>query len=269
VCAVHPDLGGSGLRQVPAGELETMLGQDIVEAANLPVGDARWFTDDVTRSANEAHLGFESIRLYWLPVLPMWVRQDLTSQSCATTTAETTTSVAQESRRYRVVVNGYENKIPNPEMATANGVRFDYRLIGEFEIGRTDSSRPWRVANSRIVTAEVNYRSLYPPAQYRVMLSCQFGSCERLREATRLYVQVHNEEVVVSWGYFNPDVRITGWCSGCPDPIDRYAKSDYFFARINSATLPLENTYVGPQTISRYGNGQVQVSFAYGLELLP
>jgi hypothetical protein len=267
VFAVHPDLGGSGVR--PASEAERE-GHGVAQEWK---GD-HWYVGESGGGD-----------LYYLTPIPNETLERLaTSDSGCTsptiaapttrdgapaaTASSTTTTVAKESRRYQVSVYGWENKIPNPAKTTPNGVRFDYILFGEFTIERTDASSPWKVTTSRIVDADVKYRSLYP-ADHQLTLSCEFRSCERLREATRLFVQVQGEEVIVSWGYFYPDVRIRGTCTDCPDPIDRYAKSDDFFARINSATLPLEKSYRGPDTISRYSNGEVQVSYRYSLGLLP
>ena len=215
--------------------------------------------------------------MYWLPPLPRDLLRALADAATAATLPASprvsehpspSPSGTRESRRYRVVVNGYENQIPNPELAITNGVRFDYRLVGEFSIERADPSKPWTVTSRRIVTAEVTYESLYPAASYRVTLSCG-RSCDRLRKATRLLVQINGDAAIVSWGYFFPQVHITGTCTGCAGPVNRYAQSDDFFARINSASVPLEERYVGPLTVAKYANGEVQVSFAYGLEQLP
>jgi len=270
----HPQLGGTGLTVMAEAEVEA-LGH---------WGDG-WY-----RSAGPAPNGGTNV--YLLPTLtaetldlmtidgesgtcghaaqPVAAEATTTTSATTTTNSSTTsTTVAKESRRYRVVVNGYENAGLDPKKPYSNGVRFDYRLIGEFTLERADDSSPWSVASKQVTTADVQYRSLYPADEYQVKLACVDRKCERLRELSRIGVTVRGNEVIVSWVYFSLEVHITGTCTDCSAPIDRYASSDYFFPRVNAATLPLENAYVGPQTISRYSNGEVEVSFAYGLELLP
>lgn len=174
-----------------------------------------------------------------------------------------------ETRRYRITVNGYENRL---YWNAGVGVRFDYRLIGEFALVRPTPSEPWAVSGRRVVTADLTYAGLYPRDRCELALTCQNRACRRLPETStlRLQVRVDGDEIVAGFGYFSPDVLVAGTCTRPRETIGSSYVSHYFDERIGGARLPLQDLYVGPQSIARYGGrSDVSTSFAYGLERLP
>jgi hypothetical protein len=277
LCAVHPDLGGSGLRPMTPEEKRKLdLGDhdDTWDAGQIP----DLYTDGVIRAADEAHIGWEQIRVYLLPPIPQGLRDALAmavaSRQTATPTATPTPAPSGETRRYRITVNGYENALPwpVPDGAVRTGVRFDYRLIGEFTLERPTPSKPWAVTNRRVITADLKYSSLYPANRCQVALKCENRACRRLPETStlRLRVRVDGEEIVVSWGAFSPSVLATGRCTDPSEVIGTSYESDDFQKQIGGERLPLQDQFVGPQTIQRYeGRNFISTSFAYGLERLP
>jgi hypothetical protein len=86
----------------------------------------------------------------------------------------------------------------------------------------------------------------------------------------RLRVRVDGDEIIVSWGAFRPQARVTGTCTDPSEVIDSSYESDDFQSQIGGERLPLQDQYVGPQRIQRYqGRSDISTSFAYGLERLP
>jgi hypothetical protein len=280
LCALHPDLGGSGLRPLTPEEKRTLDFGDVSgapdtwDAGQIP----DLYTDGVTRAADEAHIGWERIRVYLLPPLPEGLRDALStavaSRQAATPAGTPTPAPSGETRRYRVTVNGYENALPvnYPVTAETRGVRFDYRLIGEFVLERSTASKPWAVTSRRVVTADLRYSSLYPADRCQVTLQCENRYCRRLDEAStlRLRVTVDGDEIAVSWGAFVPSVLAAGTCTDASIVTGISYESDDFQTQIGGERLPLQDLYVGPQRIQRYqGRSDISTSFAYGLERLP
>jgi len=275
LCAVHPDLGGSGLRPMT---LEERRGLDFGDRSDTSLIDqVRYmYTEGVARATDEAHIGFGQIRVYYLPPIPQGLRDALStpaaSPPAATPTATPTPALRSETRRYRITVTGYENRY---YWTTGErvGVRFDYRLIGEFVLERSTPSKPWTVASRRVVTAELTYSSLYPADRYQVTLDCTrlSRSCQgRLIRSTtlRLRVEVDGDEIIVRWGGFRPEVLVAG--SG-PSPLETVSYlSESFDDAIAGERLPLQDQYVGPQRVTTYqGRSDILTSHNYGLERLP
>jgi len=276
VCAVHPQLGGSGLTEMSSDD----------RAAYGLSGD-RWYAGSGTAANGKDNI-------YLLPVLSTGTLDYMTgdgtgacgSSQVTTTPAATrresptsapkatptpTPTASPETRRYRITVNGYENVLRWFD-GERLGVRFDYRLIGEFVLERATPSKPWTVASRRVVTAELKYSSLYPADRYQVTLNCvrRTRSCEGdlIRSTTlRLRVRLDGDEIIARWGGFRPEVLVTG--SGGTDSSDTYI-SEWFDDAIDEQRLPLQDPYVGPQRIGTYpGRSDIMTSFAYGLERLP
>jgi hypothetical protein len=278
LCAVHPDLGGSGLRPMTPEEKRTLdLGDssgapDDWDAGQIP----NLYTDGVDRAADEAHLGWERMRVYLLPPIPQGLRDALTtaSRSVPVPSATPTPAASGETRRYRVTVNGYENGY-YWHTGESVGVRFDYRLVGEFELQRPSSSKPWVVASRRVVAADLTYSSLYPPDRYEVTLDCtrRSRSCEGqlIRNTTlRLRVEVAGDEIIARWGAFRPEVLATGKRTDTPEVIDSSFISEFFDDAVAGERLPLQDLYVGPERVKTYqGRSVTRTSFTYGLERLP
>jgi hypothetical protein len=276
LCAVHPDLGGSGVRPMTPEEKRSLdcCDPDPIQRSKIPY----LYTDGVMRAADEAHLGFERIRLYLLPPIPKDLHDALAtsvaSRQTPAPTATPTPAPSAETRRYRVTVNGYENALPwpVPDGPVRSGVRFDYRLIGEFVLVRPTASKPWTVESRRVVTADLKSSSLYPADRCQVTLKCENRACEQLGKTStlRLRVTVDGDEIVVSWGAFAPSVLAAGTCTDPSVVTGISYASDRFQERIGGERLPLQDLYVGPQGIQRYeGRSFIRTSFAYGLERLP
>jgi hypothetical protein len=277
LCAVHPQLGGNGL---------TPMSADDRDAYGVKGND--WYV-----GSGPAPNGKDN--LYELPVLSEETLDILTgdgSGECGSSQASAkptpirhhsptpaptptpTPAPSGETRRYRITVNGYENALPWPVPVgpVRTGVRFDYRLIGEFALTRPTASKPWTVVSRRVVTADLKASSLYPADRCQVTLKCENRFCKRLHEAStlRLRVTVDGDEIVVSWGAFAPSVLAAGTCTDPSVVTGISYASDRFQERIGGERLPLQDQYVGPQRIQRYeGRSDIGTSFAYGLERLP
>jgi hypothetical protein len=280
LCAVHPDLGGSGLRPMTPEEKRSLdLGDvsaapDDWDAGQIP----DLYTDGVVRAADEAHIGWERIRVYLLPPVPKdlldALASSVASRLTATPTATPTPAPSGETRHYRITVNGYENGF-YWNTGERLGVRFDYRLIGEFVLERATATKPWTVASRRVVTAELKYSSLYPADRYQVTLKCTrlSRSCEGqlIRNTTlRLRVEVDGDEIIARWGAFRPEVLVTARRTDSIEVSGSSHESSVFQEQIAGERLPLQDSYVGPQRIHRYnGRSDISTSFAYGLERIP
>jgi hypothetical protein len=282
--AVHPMMGGSVGHRLTDHELE-LLGIDLY--------DPNYYADATIRarsawnaaglleggSMDDLLTWYRSLDVHRLPPIPDAIAKGLGEAPCTaissqTPTAAPTPAPTGETRRYRITVNGYENALPwpVPDGPVREGVRFDYRLIGEFVLERPAASKPWTVASRRVVTADLGYSSLYPADRCQVTPKCENRFCRRLDEAStlRLRVTVDGDEIVVSWGAFAPSVLAAGTCTDASIVTGISYGSDDFQKQIAGERLPLRDLYVGPQTIRRYeGRAFVKTSFAYRLEQLP
>lgn len=279
LCAVHPDLGGSGLRPMTREEKRRLDFGDRPDTSRVDqVRD--FYTDGIARAPDEAHIGFGQIRLYYLPPIPRDLLNALATAMASrqTATPMATPTPAPETRRYRVTVAGYENAlpIPVPDGPLRAGVRFDYRLIGEFELVRATPSKPWTAAGRRVVTADLKYKSLYPADRCQVTLKCQPGgqgrACRQLHKVTtlRLRVRVDGDEIIVSWGAFKPQLKAAGTCMDPSKVIGTSYEADQFQKEIGGERMPLQDSYAGPEKTKLYqGHNVVSTSFTYGLERLP
>jgi hypothetical protein len=223
VCAVHPDLGGSGLRQVPADELETLFTAFEPEGEADDEGADRWLTDDVTRSADEAHLGFEPIRLYYLPVLPMWVRQDLTSGSCGTTASGSEGESAHEAedeeasvtwQRWRLELTGDElvdlNPLPWGAPGSRQGVGFHFRVVTEFAVEKQDDT--WVFRSGYITDLEVATSVQYEPEGDWVVSGSQCSGCDDYSRV--VFGHFTGDHLVLEWEDFAPTVVVQACHAG-------------------------------------------------------
>ncbi len=234
--------------------------------------------DGVIRAADEAHLAFEQIRVHLLPPIPQdlldALASSVASRHTATPTATPTPVPGGETRRYLITVNGYENALPwpVPDGPVRTGVRFDYRLIGEFELVRPTPAKPWAVASRRVVKADLRYSSLYPADRCQLTLKCENRACEQLSRTStlRLRVEVDGDEIIVNSGAFSPNVLVTGTCTDPSVVTGISYESNRFQEQIGGERLPLQDLSVGPQRIQRYeGRDFIKTSFAYRLERLP
>lgn len=283
--ALHPMMGGQPPRRLTESEKESMEwdgdGTECFSEAALgvPLASAPpWVSVD-------ALLGwYGALNLVCLAPVPPRIAaggDSLAAVACPAATPTPTASPAPsasptpspapsaETRHYRVVVNGQESRIPDQYWKRRGderkGVRFDFRLVGEFTLTRTGVSKPWKVTSERVVTAEVTPSSLYPD-RYTLTLTCP--KCERLARDTRLYARIEGDEVVIGWRPFTLDVHATGTCAGCPSPVDSWFESD-FWQRITGMRLPIEDLATTPMTRVTNASGDEVFAFAYGLERRP
>jgi len=253
VCAVHPDLGGSGLRQVPADELETLFTAFEAEGEADQEGANRWFTDDVTRSADEAHVGLEAIRLYLLPVLPMGVRQDLTSGSCGTTASGPASEGVDESeeedwvtwQRWRIELAGDELVDLNPlrwgAPGSRQGVGFHYEITAEFTVERPDDE--WVFRSGHITDANIANTLHYEPEGDwdGTQMDC-FGSDDYPRVISGKF---EDGFLVLGWPEHAANCIVfachrTRDCGAEPDSRVHFHNSDQFFPTASHMTLSLQ-----------------------------
>jgi hypothetical protein len=263
VCALHPDLGGSGLRPVSFEELDRLLAlpedDDGVEGG--PTVATRWLTDDVTRSADEAHFAHEPIRIYSLPDLPPFVREYLTSQSCGPAAVDTTTTTGreQETQRWRVTLAGHEIDLMDRywrlTTRVRGAVRFDYTLQGEFTLRKEDDR--WVFDSGTVTYAEVGLSEEYwPEGSWEIKLPLNCTNCDQVTSGRRLTGEVFGDEVRLTWGRFRPEVkvdaRIAVSCTPMPDCSEwknRTFESSEFFQRINGQLLPLTDGAVSAPSV--------------------
>ncbi len=270
LCEVHPDLGGSGLRQVPAGELDKVLTAFAIEDGDADPEDVgRFLTDDVPRSANEAHLGREAIRIYYLPEMPQFVRDHIANQSCGpaaqATTTSTSTTVAKESRRWQVSISGFEFEELDPYWDITHGrffggVRFGYDLQAEVVVRREEGT--WEFVSGEVTYADIRLSTRYgPDGAWTVQEPLTCDNCSNMKVGRRLTGEVIDGELRLSWGSFEPRTIVTAKLElPCrPEPscsaegTNRYV-SDQFFDRLNGHLLPLaEGVVQAPRVTNPQG----------------
>ncbi len=279
LCRVHPQLGGGGLTRVSTEVAKQLVcgGQDRClqrECDDFP----DLYTDRLPLTVDEARMCLEPIRMYWLPPIPQDLRDALATAVASGRTpgpsSAPTPAPSGETRRYRITVNGYEN-VFYWNIGERLGVRFDYRLIGEFALVRPTPTRPWTVTSRRVITADLKYTSLYPADRYEVTLDCvrRSRSCEGhlIRSTTlRLRVQVDGDEIIARWGAFRPEVLVTGRRTDPLETVRSSYISEYFDDAVAAERLPLRDQYVGPQRVKTYqGRSDISTSYAYRLDRLP
>lgn len=272
---LHPQLGGTPPRHLTKDELEAL---GISENGGACFTDASPGTSAGTtpplRSNDELLAWYATNHISCLSEIPPRIVAGLDAGpagGCASTSPAPSPTPRSETRRYRVSVNGYENVIPDQywrsKGGVRKGVRFDYRLVGEFELARAGPSAAWKVTNERVVVADLRYSSLYPVDGSAVTLTC-LPRCERFRTGVRLYVTPEGDEVVIGWRPFFPAVRAIGSCSACTGPV----KSDYvsdFWQRVTGARLPLQDSFTSQPTRVVNASGDITLWFAHGLERRP
>lgn len=283
--ARHPTLGGTQPRHQLTTKEAERIGLNAQEAK-------LYFTDDPVVPAREPAQGasmdalldaYARLHVYRLAPIPSDVGRggrtgDTGCMAVASPTPTPAPAPSGERRRYRITVSGYENALPSPvpDGPLQEGVRFDYRLLGEFELVRATPSKPWTVAGRRVVTADLKYKSLYPADRCQVTLKCLPGgqgrACRQLHNVTtlRLRVRVDGDDVIVSWGAFKPQLEATGTCTDPSIVTGISYESDEFQKEIGGERMPIQDSYVSPEETKLYqGRNIVSTSFTYDLQRLP
>jgi hypothetical protein len=97
------------------------------------VNNVGLYTDDVPRARDEAHLGWETIRVYSLPQLPPGLLQEL---ACNPDAEECESSPEQQ--RWYVALTGHEidemDRYWEQTTRARGAIRFNYRLEADFTL---------------------------------------------------------------------------------------------------------------------------------------
>lgn len=262
LCAVHPDLGGSGLRPLTPEEKRTL---DFGDASGAPdTWDAGQipdlYTDGVIRAADEAHIGWEQIRVYLLPPIPRDLLDALATREASQQTSSTTPSprpsptATPETRTYAVTVTGYENvDKTRPDDANASvtaTARFSYQLSGKFTIAKNRNGA-WKLASAGITSADVQVGVSLSPAECWSQTRQTTRYFVRLRQKKDLggLVNSHGDgswEVQLMWGHLRPGVRVDAavsadaQCGGSGHSVPYDFESQLFFNWLNDELLEIQ-----------------------------
>lgn len=276
LCRVHPELGGSGLR--------LMTWQELVDKTDLSdyppglvledpdaVNDVGLYTDDVPRARDEAHLGWETIRVYLLPQLPSGLLQKLV---CSSDAEECESSPEQQ--RWHVALTGYEidemDRYWEQTTRVRGAIRFDYRLEADFTLRKEADF--WVFAEGSIISSEVRLTSLFLPVESWELRPLECRGCDRLSVGGTLRGTVDGDGVRLRWGNVRPEVnvgaRVVATCTpmpGCAEWMDRLFVSENFLDRAGDETLSLRDGFAKQHTVTS-PQGVVWVFFRYTLTRL-
>lgn len=266
----HPQLGGTGLTAMTEAEVEA-LGH---------WGDG-WY-----RSEGPAPNG--GTNKYLLPTLTAETLDLMTIEgesgmcgqesrpvvtaATTTTSASTTTTEPPERQQWRIFAWGHERTgfdPATPSIRPRAGVRFEYRLYGEFVVERSEPERPWRYVSGRVTDAKIEIIPIFELPDLWEMKPYDCRGCDRvIRERSLPVTFVGGNDILVKWGSFMPSVNIEARL--CPPDADctawgtTYFESESFLGSVSETVLELRDGYTAT---SQPGN--TRVKFTIGLDQVP
>lgn len=205
----HPQLGGTALTIMAEAEVEA-LGH---------WGDG-WY-----RSEGPAPNG--GTNKYLLPTLSAETLDLMTIEGesgmcgpasspvateATTTTSSSTATEPSERQRWKIFVWGHERTgfdPATPSIRPRAGVRFDYRLYGEFVVERSEPEHPWRYVSGQVTDAKIDITPIYERPELWEMNPYDCRGCDRVIEERNLPVAfVGANDILVKWGSVSPSVNI-------------------------------------------------------------
>lgn len=278
LCAGHPQLGGSSLRFMTFDEKDAMdwIGGGTfsgVAATRVP----HLYTDGSSRAIDEAHIGWEQIRVYYLPPIPQDLLDYLASgdQCDPSAPQATTTTVASDTQRWGVSLVGFEVDEMDPYWRETTRVRgavlFEYDLQGEFVLRRDGEA--WTFESGSVTAAAIHASYQFEPETYWELRDevPRCPDCADYVPGRALHGNVDEDTVRLSWGPFQPRVdveaRIVATCTpmpSCAEWGERLYVSETFVDRAGTQYLPLIHGHsdtvevVSPQ-------GDLWVAYTYTL----
>jgi hypothetical protein len=244
LCSVHPDLGGTSARPMTPDEVAALdFCPDITGCFDAP---PFMYTDGTPHAADEAHIGWEQIRVYVLPPIPRDLLDALSEEPAVGSTTSTTRA---DTQRWQVTVSGFEIDEMDPYWQITTGVRgairFDYTMQGEFTLTKRDGR--WVFGTGTITYADAQVIQEYRPVgSWNIATPLRCPQCSRISAGRPLTGEVIGDEVRLTWGTFRPEVDVDAQikvsCRPMPDCSTwktRTFKSQEFFQTLNGLLLPL------------------------------
>ena len=278
VCAVHPQLGGSGLTPMSADDRDA-----------YGISDGPWYAGSGT-AANDKD------DIYLLPELSQETLDilagDATSGVCGSSPATTrptptrhespspTPTATPPHQRWKVSVSGWLLEELDPYWAVTHGrffggVNFDWDLQAEIVLRKHEGQ--WVYESGAVTYAAVTPQPFYgPEGAWDLELPLVCKGCDGMRAGRRLTGEVSGDGDLLrlSWGRLNPKVTVTARiklpCKPEPDCSswwDRYYDSARFLQILNDHWFPLKEGIVESE-IGRSPQGVKNLSYTVDLTRL-